>query len=165
MRLALAILALIPSIALASDAPPASDLFACTFQNGGKAVKFDIYGDTVRYRFGKPGQTPELVVLRTVREAGMRPWNGVGSSIWDEVSVENQGVTYLANAWADRNAGDDSPVNGTLLVMQGEEQLAELTCDKGSVRGNIYLLYEAKERAGQHWCMDSFTWRNGACDG
>jgi hypothetical protein len=166
MRLFLTILALVPSLALANNEPPSTELFACTFQGGQKAVRIDLYDSTVRYRFGKPGQMPELVLLRDVRQAAMTPWNGFGGSIWDEIAITNQGVTYIAASWVDRRAnGGAGAINGTLLVMRGSRQLAELQCDRGSLRGDVYQLFDAKEKAGQFWCQSTISWTDRACKG
>lgn len=67
---------------------------SCSFANG-KAVEVCTTDDVVRYRFGRPEQTPELALsLRFGQRAEAVPWPGIGRTIWEAVRLTNNDVIY-----------------------------------------------------------------------
>lgn len=137
-----------------------TSLFHCTMSNGKNAVDVCLQEGVVTYSFGKLGKTPDLLLARKEVDVSMSPWNGVGRSIYEEISFHNREYSYILGYSMDRKA-QDSPLEGTLIVVEGDATAAELTCDKGSVQtADFYPLFEAKELAGQRYCPDAFLWAN-----
>ena len=59
----------------------------------------------------------------------------------------------------DRIAADNPNITGGILVFKADQVLAELKCDAGSVSDrDFYALFEAKERVGQCWNHNNFSW-------
>lgn len=48
-------------------------------------------------------------------------------------------------------------------VLQGDKTLAQLTCDQGSVRGDLAQVFELKQATGQCWNHERFAWQAGPC--
>ncbi len=135
-------------------------LFHC--ESGGKAVDLCLQGDVVLYRFGPAQGAAELLLGRKVGEVHMRPWNGIGRHLWEEVTLFNGAYSYGINYSIDRLAEGEPQVAGGVTVRQGDKTLADLTCAAGSVTvHDFYPIFEAKEAAGQCWNRESFAW--GAC--
>lgn len=123
-----------------------------------------LHGDILTYRFG-PGNGPaELLLARHVLGVDMTPWSGVGRAIWEEVTVHNSVYSYLISYSVDRMAGEDVPPEGRLIVAEGDSEVADLTCDAGSVtRSDFYPVFEAKEASGECYDQGTFSWDN--CEG
>ena len=135
-------------------------LFHC--QVGARAVDVCLQGEVLTYRFGPSRGAAEMLLARRAEDVGMTPWNGIGRYLWEEISVTNGAYAYTVHYSVDRLAQGDPQVTGGLLVTQSGRTLAELSCDAGSVRQyDFYPVFEAKERRGQCWSMDSFEW--GRC--
>ena len=173
MRLALCLFAALSAPAMAQDNTQdptlvggcfgaGEPLFHCTFQGGKKAVDICLQGDVVLYRFGPVSGTAELLLARSVIGVDMTPWSGVGRAIWEEVTFHNNVYSYHISYSVDRIASEEVLPTGGLIVAEGDSELADLTCDPGSVgAADFYPVYEAKEVAGQCYSRDDFTW--GPC--
>ncbi len=139
----------------------AGPIFECTVSGGKKQVQV-CYGDRVAsYVFGRPGQAPELELASSIEDLFYLPWNGVGRSIYEEVAFTNGDFDYTVFAALDRTVleGDaEEPLTGGISVTSGDELVADLTCDAGSVTGSLDMLYGEKTDAGQCWSYDSFAW-------
>ena len=155
-------LALATPVAAAGCFGAGTPMFHCTAKNGTKAIDICLQGEVAIYRFGPLGGVAELLLARHVDGVHMRPWNGVGSSIFEEVTFYNGTYEYLIHYAVDRIAATTPQVTGGIRVQEGDHIKAELGCDTGSVAArDFYPLFEAKEASGQCWSHDSFTW--GPC--
>lgn len=130
--------------------------FACTVSNGAKAVEICHDLDVARYAFGRRPGLNELQITQPVTQIGLIPWPGIGRTIWEEVTFENAGFQYTVFAVIERNLpekeNDEIVVtrSGGIVVMQGGDTVAELSCDAGSVDFPWGTgLFEAKLAAGQ----------------
>lgn len=138
----------------------AMTLFSCTFGGGAKTAEDCLGASDITYRFGPTGETPELIVEATPVGVHLTPWNGIGRAIWEEVVITNAGYDYLVHYSAERDPG--GAVSGGIVVAQGGSEVAQLTCDEGTVAGaDFYPLYDAKEAAGQCYDRANFVW--GPC--
>ncbi len=83
---------------------------SCSFANG-KYVEVCTTDDVARYRFGRPGQTPELALsLRFGQGAEAVPWPGLGRTIWEAVRLTNNDVVYEVYGGFDKfEAVEDDP--------------------------------------------------------
>lgn len=136
-------------------------LFTCSFKGGAKQVNVCLQGDVVLYSFGQPDRAPDLLLGRNVVRVGFTPWAGVGSSIWEEISLHSDGFSYNLSYTIPRAPDGEFP-SGQLRVLRGDTQVAELNCDIGSVDiHDFYPLYEAKQASGQQFCQDTRRWDFG----
>lgn len=163
MRLSvLAILtALIPTFATAQDGcfGTGQPLFHCTMKGGAKALDICRQGNVGLYRFGPGAGRAELLLGRHVRNIRLSPWGGMGSLIYEEVEFSAGDVTYQVYYAVSRSAADTPDMNAGVRVLRGDQMLADLTCDAGSVSVHDFSpLFEAKTAAGQCWQNDSSTW-------
>ena len=162
-----ALAALLPQAVAAQCVYPAEPFLACTMQGGTKELSVCVEGRTVRYAFGPVGGKPELVLPRDVTEVDYTPWPGAGRTIWEEVRFENLGYTYLVHGWVDRVPEEESPgdpirpMGGGVVVMRGDETLAEIACDAESA-DFIWTdaISHAMAEAGR--CLDQYdrVWRD-----
>ncbi len=136
-------------------------LVSCTLKDGSKMLTTCLQGDQVRYAFGRSGGDPDLALLRNVRDVNMVPWPGIGSSIWEEFTFDNEGTSYTIYYSQERDPGAEEPLSGGVIVEQSGKELAHLRCDKGSVQSSGYglPLFEAKERAGQVYSLETGSWQ------
>ncbi len=133
-------------------------LFHCTLKDGTRALDICLQSDVGIYRYGPPGAAPELLLAERVERMFMWPWNGVGSSIYEEVGFTNGDVDYTVYYSVSRIAADTPDVDGGIRVTKGDQTLAELACDPGSVEAReFYPVYEAKEAKGQCWDRNAFA--------
>lgn len=141
---------------------PGTALFHCSVQENAKRLDICLQGEVAFYSFGPVSEPAEIVLARQVERVHMRPWNGVGSSIYEELAFYNGDFEYTVHYAIDRIAADNPTVTGAIAVTRGDEQIAQFDCDAGSVsEADFYPLYEAKEAAGQCWDPETFTW--GTC--
>lgn len=142
--------------------------FECTFRDGAKTVELCLNEKTLSYQFGPSNGKPELELERDVTVVELAPWPGIGWTIWEEITIRNKGYAYTIYASIDRTppasgAGDIVVKrSGGISVKRGDEELAVLTCDPGSV---VFpwseSLLEAKKAAGQ--CFEKASGQWGGC--
>jgi hypothetical protein len=114
-------------------------------------------GAHVLYRFGKIRQTPDIELISTVRKVGYTPWAGVGSSIWESVSIGNGDIIYEAYSSIER-APENPEISGGVEVLKGGKTLASIACDAGSVQTNMDALFSMREAAGLCYDHARFGW-------
>lgn len=121
---AFAIAASCATPALAVCAGNQIELFSCSF--GSKQVELCMTTDdqSVTYRFG-PNAAPELELTRGFDEITMQPWNGIGRTIWDSVTLHSGQFSYALYAAYDKM---DRTESSGLEVLRGEQGLATLDC-------------------------------------
>ena len=140
---------------------PGTPLFHCTLNGGTKAVDVCLQDDVAYYRFGPAGGAADILLARRAGAVDMRPWNGVGRSIFETATFSNGGYDYTVHYAIDRLT-QAHEVTGGVIVTRGGDELADLSCDAGAVTASdIYPLFEAKEAAGQCWNREMFRW--GEC--
>ncbi|MEP5152671.1 hypothetical protein [Planktotalea sp.] len=136
-------------------------MFHCTFNGGSKTVDVCLQGDIAVYSFGATDRAPDLLLARREIGVDMTPWNGVGRSIWEGITFYNNVYSYILSYSIDRNV-EGAPIEGRLIVGEGDSEIAELICDIGSVtEADFYPLFEAKELSGQRYCPETFSWGAG----
>lgn len=142
--------------------PSASEtLVSCSLKNGSRELTTCLQGDQVSYAFGRSGTAPDLALQRHVRDVNMVPWPGIGRSIWEEFTFENEGTSYTVYYSQEKDPGAEQPLSGGIIVEQGGKELAHLRCDRGSVQSSGYglPLFDAKERAGQVYSLEAGNWQ------
>lgn len=133
-------------------------LFHCTVEQGAKTVDACLQGDVATYRFGPATGTADLLLAQPVAQVDMWPWSGVGRWLSEAAVFANGGYAYRVSYAVDR-LSESREVTGAVHVLRGDAQLAELSCDPGSVTvADLYPLFEAKEAAGQCWSGEAQDW-------
>ncbi|MFY0634714.1 MAG: hypothetical protein JXQ91_12955 [Vannielia sp.] len=151
-----AALALLAGPAAAECITRAESFMMCTMKGGAKELRGCWGPGDAGYQFGPEGGAPELVISVPLAQLDFIPWAGVGSSIWEEVNFANADVQYSIWHRVDRAPEGDPPSAG-VTVTRGDETLAELTCDPGTISANFEGLYQAKAAIGQ--CWRDFSWQ------
>ncbi|WP_417243044.1 hypothetical protein [Celeribacter sp.] len=111
-------------------------VFACSL--GGKQVELCLTPaeNRVTYRFG-PDRAPEIELTRDFDQITVQPWNGIGRTIWDRVSLPNGGFSYTLY-WAYDKI--DQVVSGGIEVARGESIVASLICEDAGEGGALFEL-------------------------
>lgn len=144
---------------------PGVPLFHCTVKGGAKSVDLCLQGNVAYYRFGPAGGVAEMLLAQPVDKVDMIPWNGIGRTIYEEAGFANGPIDYAVFYAIDRLPAEGevtADVSGGVTVTKGDQTVAQLNCDDGSLSvTDIYPLYEAKQAAGQCWNREAFQW--GPC--
>lgn len=160
--LAVAFCIVAPAPALACFGEVGQTLFECTFKGGRTQAQVCVQDTAGYYAFGPVGGAPDIVLARKVRDIDMVPWPGIGRTIWEEVTFRNGSYAYRLSYAIDK-MDENEPVSGSLTVMQGGREIANLTCDRGSVAAHdLYPLYEAKVADGE--CFTPGVGWTAACE-
>jgi hypothetical protein len=127
---------------------------------GAKQLQVCNEGDLLTYSFGPPG-APDLQLASRPQEA-YTPWNGIGRSLWETITFTNRNVTYEVVFSFDRMVEDAMPEWG-VVVTQGDEIIANLTCENQLANIPFDGLYDQITAAGLCWNREDFVWQTGAC--
>lgn len=157
MRLAI-VLICFTNAASAACLPDEQTFMSCKIEESGKSLRVCFDDTTTYYRFGYPDQVPDLALADPIGTVNYMPWSGVGRSIAEGVSFENEGYTYDTFAGFERMFGDEEYEDiphrsfGGVNVWRQDALIAQLTCDRQTVdfawgEG----LYHAKEALGFSW--------------
>lgn len=154
------LLACAPGIAAADCA--GTTLVSCATAKSPKRIELCLIGDDLRYRFGAPGRV-ELELIRDVAAVSYTPWPGIGRVMWEELSLENAGITYQFSSYAEKMMEDgteaDLSLGTDLTVLRGETQLAQISCDPAQV-SDLYPVGVALRARG--YCLGDDGWRKVA---
>ncbi len=134
------------------------EAFSC--QIGAKRVEVCYWKGMVTYSFGRKGK-PELTLGEPLETVAFTPWPGIGSSLWETVAFQNEGYTYEIWTSVERDPEATEPRSGGVRVLQGDQTVAELNCDRGTATP-MDTLYDLKDGIGQCWDMETRSW--GLCN-
>ncbi|MEQ9259100.1 MAG: hypothetical protein RIG84_08370 [Roseovarius sp.] len=135
-------------------------LLHCTA--GSKALDICLQDNVALYRFGPSDGPAEMLLARHVTALDMVPWNGVGRTLWEEITFRNGSYAYAVNYAIDRLAENGPEVSGGVTVSEGDREIARFDCESASMTFfDFYPVYEAKEAAGQCWSREAGLW--GPC--
>ena len=149
-----------------ADCAPRQEAFmTCQIEDSSKTISVCFDAHDVSYRFGVPGQPPELELHDRVATVNYTPWPGVGRSIWEAVKFENDGFSYVVFGGFERMFGDEEYEDvphrgfGGVRVTRGDEEIITLTCARETVdfawgEG----LWTAKHDLGIVWDYQTETW-------
>lgn len=146
----------------ATAAPAETLLFSCEMGEG-RSLRVTLTDSTATYAFRHP--TNSLTLTRDVRDVHLTPWPGIGRTIWEEIVFQNAGYSYLVHASIERiypedeNEEIETNVSGGIIVSRSETQIAELSCQTGSVDFPWGTeLFDAKVAAGQCYRREENLW-------
>lgn len=137
---------------------PQHTILSCTFEQGRKVIDACHDNTTARYAFGEIGQKPDLILNSPITDLYYEPWNGMGQSMNEIISFDNEDVSY--NLWVVGDASPENPVDekAGLTVMMGPDHAIEMLCDAGSITLGFETVYEAKDDMGLCWNDDEYEW-------
>lgn len=139
--------------------PPDGEIFAC--QIGKKTLEVCHEGSALVYRFG-PADAPELALSEPLETVDYQPWSGFGRNRFYTVTFQNNGFAYEVWSGFDRIGHPQGP-RGGVTVRDGTAKEVKLTCDWGSVKGELERVGWLKTDIGQCFDQDNATWREGPC--
>lgn len=157
MNKAWALAFLLPGPALADCVE--QTFVACTIK--GKPLEVCIEGPVATYAFGPLGAR-ELELHEPLSAMTHTPWSGVGRSIWEGLGFRNKGYTYEAYLSFDR-LNPDGGMEGGVSVLKGDDLVAQLACDAGTVEGAFDTVGEAMAGQGYCWNRERFAYQKGGC--
>lgn len=137
--------------------PGATLVFQCDISSGRKHVQICATPHMVQYRFGQTGQIPELTLDAPVPVLDVRPWNGIGRYLYEQVSFHNDAYTYTVYSSLDRLT-QEARLEGGIAVEKEGESIAQLRCDRGRAEGDLYELSVLKQATGLCWSHTAFEW-------
>ena len=112
--------------------PPEVTRFHCEFDEPARQVSVCLVpGLDYHYRYGKPGEVPELDLARSLEQITFQPWNGIGDTFWASVTFRNEGYSYRASYHQLKQPG--APLEGTLEVMKDDKVVSHEKCVPGTV--------------------------------
>jgi hypothetical protein len=153
------LLTFLPLPALA-DCGAGTEVFTC--QIGAKALEICHVGDDLTYAFGPKG-APELTISESLTTVNFAPWPGVSSNIWETVTFVNGDYAYEVWTSVARDPEATDGQQGGVRVLNGEEMVAELTCDPGTASNALDVIWDLKESVGMCWEFSSISWKT-SCD-
>ena len=152
------ILMTLPGWAAAGCFGAGQPLFHCTFKGGKSEVNICIQNDIVTYAYGAKGALPDMLLAQHAFDVDMHPWPGMGRYYWESMTLHNVSHSYGVSFSVDK-LSPNAPVEAALRVYQGKKQLAELTCDRGSVfQPSFQPLANQKSASGQCWNPQVSSW-------
>ena len=123
--------------------PGESLVFECLTQKKNNHVSVCLSGDEAVYRFGEPGQAPELTLSGRVAELPHHVWPGAGRYINEWITFRNGEFTYTAGYSVDRlhpSCTTECDKSASLRVDKSQNLLAELHCQPETVEHGFELL-------------------------
>lgn len=146
---------------LSATAATACDVPVFSCDVGAKRLSICLTGETLTYSFG-PSGAPELLIDTDLSRLDYIPWAGVGRHLFESVRLRNGDYTY--EVWHSLDRLDpDATLEGGVIVFQGDDTLADLSCTPRTARGDLYTLFVAIEATGRCFDLNTRTW--GACNG
>jgi hypothetical protein len=134
------------------------EAFSC--QIGQKTLQVCYWKGMLIYTFGREGK-PELALNEPLETVAFTPWPGIGSSLWETVAFRNEGYVYEVWTSVERDPEATSGRDGGVRVLQGDQTVAELTCDPGTATP-METLYDLKAGIAQCWDSEASSW--GLCN-
>ncbi len=99
----------------------------------------------------------ELELFEPITCFDYQPWPGIGRYLNERVTFNNDSYGYTVYSSFDRLT-EGALQEGGVIVTQGDEELAHLRCDAGSVSARIDLFGRFKSEAGQCWDLEARLW-------
>lgn len=153
------------SAAFAACGANQDTFLSCSIADRDTVLEVCFDAETAHYSYG-PIDHPELTLQEPVATLDYRPWPGVGSAIWEEVTFRSGPYGYTVTNGYLRQTDDaadpiEPPFFGGVLVERGQTSLADLSCDPTTVEfGSVEGLWGAKQALGQTWDHLERRWRD-----
>lgn len=115
-------------------------VFSCTFAND-KQVEVCDHSGKITYRFGKKLTQPELQFTLPHNKTATMQWQGMGSWDYDDLRLNNKGVTYLIfRGYNKIEPAPDKQIEAGIEVIIKKKTVAKLLCQKHTLDERLYDL-------------------------
>lgn len=138
---------------------------SCTFSNGRKSLDVCASKDVVIYNFVGKSEEDSLDISVNIPELDYTPWPGIGRTIWERITLYNDGVRYEVYGGINREYPQDennemkTSTFGGVEVFQEDRLLATLECDDGSVEFSYGAeIVDAMQSHNLCWDHSSKDW-------
>lgn len=135
-----AILPAVPAAASPCAALGGETVFHCPIDKSSREVTICKFANaSFNYRYGKPGQKPELELTRARDEVRYRPDNGIGRFIFESVEFDNKGYRYQVAVSIDKQ---ENTLEGYLNVFEpgADEPSFSRACRQDKVDAELFQL-------------------------
>ncbi len=122
----------VPLTAATERLPP---FFYCKSKSD-KTLELYKENNTISYKFGHPGRTPDLELNRLVDEVYISIGNATGSELSNSVTFTNGSYSYTVISTINRVADVQTPEHG-ILVKKNSNYLTYISCISASVEGSL----------------------------
>lgn len=126
------LLCLSPSVVLACE--PGEELVISCPTDKGKHVEVCQAATTIKYRYGKPGQPPELELSEKNRTFVWEHGEGVGSGVGDDLVFKNGAASYTISYVS--NFDDITDTEAHILIRQPGKEDAYIQCASEKAKFN-----------------------------
>ena len=122
----------------------------------GRHIQACIGAETFKYAFGTPEKW-DITLETPIADGTARPWDGMGSSFYSSIRFINGDYGY--EVWTSTPKGEDEggPYGG-VTVMKGEETVADLACDGGTI-APPFTLEDAMDARGYCYDLTAMIWK------
>lgn len=127
------IVALTATVAAAMERLP--PFFYCKSESD-KTLELYKQNNTISYKFGHPGRTPDLELNRLVDEVDISIGNVIGSELSNSATFTNGSYSYTVISTINRVADVQTPEHG-ILVKKNSNYLTYISCISASVEGSL----------------------------
>lgn len=122
----------VPLTAATERLPP---FFYCKSKSD-KTLELYKQNNTISYKFGHPGRTPDLELNRLIDEVYISTGNATGSELSNSVTFTNGSYSYTVISTINRVADVQIPKHG-ILVKKNSNYLTYISCISASVEGSL----------------------------
>ena len=154
---------LVTTVAMAKDRSAEQNVLTCRIDGQDRQASVSISGTDAVYRYGRPGENPELTLTSPLAEVDYRRKSGPGSTFDEVITFENGDTRYrIAAGFRDGAAPDASAYIpfGTLIVSRSGKDVARLSCKPGTIRRIHDRLLANMREIGRERSSDGETFPN-----
>ena len=138
-------------------------VLTCPIEGRDRVVSLSVNGDQAVYRYGRPGQAPELTLSSPLAQLDYRRADGGGDTIDERVTFISGDTRYeLAAGFVDGAAADPTALSpfGSLTVSRGDVQLARYACRSGLIERVPDRLLALMRDQGREQASDGVSFPN-----
>ena len=138
-------------------------VLTCRIEGQDRMASISLSGTHAIYRYGRPGQQPELTLSSPLADLDYRREDGAGDTI-DEIATFANGDTAYRFAAGFKNGVQPDPsalrAFGLLTVSQAGKVLAKLACSPASIERNPDRLLARMRDSGRERTSDGVSFPN-----
>ena len=115
--------------AKAQEAAPIEIVFLCQAKKNQKTIALFKQGNTFIYQYGSDMGRPELQLVRSSSAVTKQPWNGVGSEMWQNITLNNKAYSYTVYSSYGRKV--NGKISAGVSISKGSKHLTSVECHTG----------------------------------
>lgn len=157
--------ALIAAVGFGVSAPPLAaqeTVFACFLRDATQVLSITREAGQVTYRYGGIAGV-DLTISTDIALLDVTPWAGIGRYIHESVAFENGGYSYQVHVSFDKLV-ENADVEGGVFVLRGDDVVADIPCDAGTVYGGVFAFSDMMAHADLVWDREAQLWRRESGD-